>query len=287
MKMYLATILGSIGVLNLVVSYMTGVAGLTYGLVDQGVLMLGAYLGWEIDPWIEARFKAARPGLGILVGALVGNTISDCLGAVTDPDMRVMVFGITNGCLIPLLFVPLIEKMKARREESGAVEATEKLLSAWKDIKGLKADYIRILISEGADVNARGSFGLTPLMRAALDSKSPEIVTLLIEAGADVNAKDDDGQTPLLFAAGYSSTPEIVTLLIEEGAEVNARDIDGWTPLMNAVLWAKSPEIVRLLIEAGADVNAKDDDGNTPLMIAAQHSSTPAIVTLLIEAGAV
>jgi hypothetical protein len=89
--------------------------------------MLGAYLGWEIDPWIEARFKAARSGLGVLIGALVGNTISDCAGAILDPDMRVMVFGITNGCLIPLLFVPLIEKMKARREPASRDEAINKL----------------------------------------------------------------------------------------------------------------------------------------------------------------
>jgi hypothetical protein len=123
--MYLATILGSIGVLNLVVSYFFGVAGLTYGLVDQGVLMLGAYLGWELDPWIASRFKGARNGLGVLIGALVGNTISDCAGAILDPDMRVMVFGITNGCLIPLLFVPLIEKMKARRTGWGHEEKKE------------------------------------------------------------------------------------------------------------------------------------------------------------------
>ncbi|RUA11058.1 MAG: hypothetical protein DSY81_01715, partial [Bacillota bacterium] len=35
-----------------------------------------------------------------------------------------------------------------------AFEATEKLLSVWdKDIQGSRADYIRVLISEGADVN--------------------------------------------------------------------------------------------------------------------------------------
>ena len=46
-------------------------------------------------------------------------------------------------------------------------EATEKLLSAWdKDIKSSRADYIRVLISEGADVNARSTIGLTPLMFA-------------------------------------------------------------------------------------------------------------------------
>jgi len=60
MKMYLATILGSIGVLNLVVSYFFGVAGLTYGLVDQGVLMLGAYLGGRSTPGL-------RPGSRLLV----------------------------------------------------------------------------------------------------------------------------------------------------------------------------------------------------------------------------
>ncbi len=127
MKMYLATILGSIGVLNLMVSYYFGQSGLTYGLVDQGVLMLGAYLGWEIDPWIASRFKGARNGLGVLIGALVGNTISDCLGSIFDPDMRSMVLGITNGCLVPLLFVPLIEKMKARREPASRDEAINKL----------------------------------------------------------------------------------------------------------------------------------------------------------------
>ena len=57
-------------------------------------------------------------------------------------------------------------------------EATEKLLSAkYKDIK---ADYIRVLISEGADVNARSTAGSTPLMIAA----SAEIKQLLIDAGA-------------------------------------------------------------------------------------------------------
>ena len=135
MKMYLATILGCLGVLNLVVSYMTGLSGLTYGLVDQGVLMLGAYLGWELDPWIASRFKGARSGLGVLIGALVGNTISDCLGAVTDPDMRSMVLGITNGCLVPLLFVPLIEKWKAWKEKRTRVKQSAQAFDERNDNK--------------------------------------------------------------------------------------------------------------------------------------------------------
>jgi len=68
-----------------------------------------------------------------------------------------------------------------------AFEATEKLLSAWdKDIHGSRADYIRVLISEGADVNAKNDYGWTPLMSAAMHSNSsPEIIKLLNAAGAE------------------------------------------------------------------------------------------------------
>ena len=108
-------------------------------------------------------------------------------------------------------------------------EATEKLLSAkYKDIK---ADYIRVLISEGADVNARRTDGGTPLMIAAGNSSTPEIVQLLLEKGAELEARDTDGWTPLMLAARFSSTPEIVQLLLEKGADVNARSTGGMTPL--------------------------------------------------------
>ena len=127
--------------------------------------------------------------------------------------------------------------------------ATEKLLSAWdKDIKSSRADYIRVLISEGANVNAKDKNGRTPLMYAAFISSTPEIVQLLLEKGAELEARDTDGWTPLMIAAQFSSTPEIVQLLLEKGAEVNARSTDGRTPLM----FARSAEIKQLLINAGA-----------------------------------
>jgi ankyrin repeat protein len=136
--------------------------------------------------------------------------------------------------------------------EQEKFEATAKLLSA--KYKNSKTGYIRVLISEGADVNARGPDGMTPLMYAARDSSTPEIVQLLLEKGAEVNARSTYGGTPLMLAAMRSSTPEIVQLLLEKGAEVNARNTRGGTPLMNAA-WntsGKSAEIKQLLIDAGA-----------------------------------
>ena len=63
-------------------------------------------------------------------------------------------------------------------------EATEKLLSAWdKEFQQSTAEYIRVLISEGANVNVKDKDGRTPLMLAAKNS-TPEIVQLLLEKGA-------------------------------------------------------------------------------------------------------
>ena len=69
----------------------------------------------------------------------------------------------------------------------------------------------------------------TPLHPAALYGHK-EVVELLITAGADVNAKEKYEKTPLHHAAkaGYY---EIVELLIAAGADVNVKNIAGKTPL--------------------------------------------------------
>jgi uncharacterized protein len=53
-------------------------------------------------------------------------------------------------------------------------------------------DDMRILLREGADVDARGDLGLTPLHNAAMKGHIAA-VQLLLEHGADVDAKDENG----------------------------------------------------------------------------------------------
>ena len=129
------------------------------------------------------------------------------------------------------------------------------------------------------DVNAKNSYGWTPLHEAAYWGNL-DIAKLLLERGADVNAKSSVGNTPLYWAASRNNL-DIAKLLIENGADVNAKDLNGMTPLH----WAAhrgNLDIAKLLIENGADVNAKDSDGKTPL----DRSASTNITALLRKHGA-
>ena len=74
-----------------------------------------------------------------------------------------------------------------------------------------------------------------------------------IAAGTDVNAKDTYGSTPLTSAV-IGGRKEIVEILIDKGADVNGKDHIEWSPLSHAVVEGHK-EIVELLIAKGADVN--------------------------------
>lgn len=73
----------------------------------------------------------------------------------------------------------------------------------------------RILLSAGAEVNARQAGGWTPLHQAATH-RLADLVRLLLAHGADVNAKADNGKTPIDMAA-QSGSKEVSALLQGDG----------------------------------------------------------------------
>ena len=72
-------------------------------------------------------------------------------------------------------------------------------------------------LAAGTDVNAKDSFGMTPLLLAGAKNQK-EVVELLIAEGADVNAKDISGTTTLIYAA-TNGHKEIVELLRKHGGK--------------------------------------------------------------------
>jgi ankyrin repeat protein len=64
-----------------------------------------------------------------------------------------------------------------------------------------------LLRDGGADVNRKGTRGITPLMMAAAATEpDPAVVRLLLEKGADVAARDDSGRTALDWALFQGET---------------------------------------------------------------------------------
>lgn len=125
--------------------------------------------------------------------------------------------------------------------------------------------------------------GLTPLHLAV--DESPTVVNALLDCGADPNARGQHGSTPLHCGVLGRANPEAAGVLIARGADVNARDEDGETPLHWAVL-SGNQHAVELLTEHQADVRASDNNGNTPLSLAARRQRYPSdreIYALLMQ----
>ena len=84
--------------------------GLVFGLIDNGILILGAYTGCDVGE----KLGKGHGRLGAILGAGIGNTISDAIGAACDPAMQHMIAGSALGCLLPLLLIPLVERLRSK-----------------------------------------------------------------------------------------------------------------------------------------------------------------------------
>jgi len=119
--------------------------------------------------------------------------------------------------------------------------------------RGDRAAFEKLLRENPKSARGQGSDGSTPLMYAALyeDARS---VDLLLSKGADPNAKNDSGATALLWAV---EQPEVTRLLLEHGADRNVRSADGLTPLLLAVDRFGSGAVVKLLLDHGAKLDGQ------------------------------
>ncbi|MBP3367287.1 MAG: ankyrin repeat domain-containing protein [Treponema sp.] len=103
--------------------------------------------------------------------------------------------------------------------------------------------------------NAKNKYKKTVLMRAAHEGQK-SIVKLLIENGADVNASDEYGLTPLMWAVGGNKDfSDVVKLLLETGADVNCINYCSQTALDMAEIGGLEKSIAVLKSWGGMSAN--------------------------------
>jgi ankyrin repeat protein len=127
------------------------------------------------------------------------------------------------------------------------------------------ASTARLLVSRGAQLDARDKAGRTPLIAAVL-ADNVEVADVLLAAGADLEAVDSNlGASPLSWAACWGRF-KAAKFLLSKGAQINRRTgPDGDTPLHRAAMCCKVPDMVKYLVANGADVNATNSKGLTPI----------------------
>ncbi|OHE90617.1 hypothetical protein CORC01_14082 [Colletotrichum orchidophilum] len=183
-----------------------------------------------------------------------------------------------------------------------------------------KIECFHDLIQGGANVNAQGRDGTTPLhwvdqeardryrlspLQCAIRNGHEGTAILLIKNGAKTHV-EDPLHTPPLQEAVDEGFGKLVALLIHKGAGIDAEDEDAWTLLHRAAFRGHTrivkfllrkgakrdskaieeghEKVAKLLLEKGVDVDAKDKAGITALHRAIDRGQGN-VVKLLLKKG--
>ena len=140
------------------------------------------------------------------------------------------------------------------------------------------------VLSCGLQPNEPNVEGETPLMLAVM-AENIETAKVLLKQGADVNATNDEDETPLHYAARYNKGDSITQLLVRRKANIEAVNDSRMTAVHISALQGNDV-VCRYLLEAGANVHALEPNGWTALHYLAMRGDLACMKPLLSDAGA-
>ncbi|XP_067668066.1 serine/threonine-protein phosphatase 6 regulatory ankyrin repeat subunit A-like [Haliotis asinina] len=125
----------------------------------------------------------------------------------------------------------------------------------------------RYILSKGiADINGRGRYGRTPLMKAAWGG-NVEVFKEISRRGGDESLLDDHGSNVLHIACHRDNVAMVKYLISENIAGINSRGKMGRTPVMLAAANGQK-KVFRLLVDEGVDLLLQDDNDENILHMA-------------------
>ena len=145
---------------------------------------------------------------------------------------------------------------------------------------------VKVLISEGADYEARDIMDFTPLHYACTWGWE-DCVVELIGMDADLAPITSTGMTPLMMACQRGHIKVCKLLLAEAGgesAEIEAKDSQGDTALLLAIRRGSFPCTALLVEKFDADVNVENYSKSKPLLEACSLNDLD-MVNLLMDHG--
>ena len=89
------------------VNIQSNMRGFIFGFVHVAIMLVGYYSGWSINRLLKISSNGYIAGV---FGAALSHIVADLVASYIDPHIRSMVFGIVLGGIIPLIFVPFLEK---------------------------------------------------------------------------------------------------------------------------------------------------------------------------------
>ncbi len=141
--------------------------------------------------------------------------------------------------VLPVILLPVLGFGPARYVAGQTMPQTREELNAtlWIAIKGgSHLQYVKDLIVRGADVDARGENGMTPLVYAAQHGRLKLMTVLWLCCHADIDARDNKERTAILHAASVANLEAIDFLTNTDFRKEKAKEFyrenpDLYTPL--------------------------------------------------------
>ncbi|OXU26251.1 hypothetical protein TSAR_006990 [Trichomalopsis sarcophagae] len=145
-----------------------------------------------------------------------------------------------------------------------------------------------VLIEKGVSLDDRHNAKMYQPIHMALMSGKIELVKQFLNHGADVNARGQKGETPLINAARYCENPAILVTLLEHGADIDMQTSHGSTVLYDLAVMNfmrdNVVEKIKILISVGADLFAASrDDFVAPFAVMSFKSIENPCISLALK----